>query len=233
MLVVIDLDVTHLPAPSFHRRAFCLLHKNQLTMLKKVKIKNEEIAQLSNASQYEFPKYTTQIINLVNSNAQGTRPDVVGQMSELIQDFEGQTLKEWIKWYTKQQPYAVEEATDKIYAKFLEMKKAVNVINKKMIEEWVKDLLYNKTFCGLKFQGAIIAYLAKMLNKTWRLATIREEAKGIDGFIGKTPVQIKSSTYKVKSALSEIIDVAIIYYEKKKDGISIEFNDAIFKSARR
>lgn len=58
-------------------------------MLKKIKIKNSEVEQLSNASRYDFPKYTTQIINLVNSNAQGTRPDVVGQMSERKQSKNG------------------------------------------------------------------------------------------------------------------------------------------------
>lgn len=60
-------------------------------------MKNSEVEQLSNASQFDFPKYTTQIINLVNSNAQGTRPEVVGQMSELIQEFDGNSLQEWIQ----------------------------------------------------------------------------------------------------------------------------------------
>ena len=31
-----------------------------------------------------FPKYTTQLMNLANQTAQGTRPKVVGQMSELF-----------------------------------------------------------------------------------------------------------------------------------------------------
>lgn len=35
-------------------------------MLKRIKMKNSEVEQLSNASQFDFPKYTTQIINLVN-----------------------------------------------------------------------------------------------------------------------------------------------------------------------
>ena len=61
--------------------------------MKKFKISNGEIEQLSNASKYPFPKYATQIINLLNSNAQGTRPAVVGQMSELIQEFDGKTLR--------------------------------------------------------------------------------------------------------------------------------------------
>lgn len=33
-------------------------------MLKKIKLKNSEIEQLSNAFHFDFPKYTTQIINL-------------------------------------------------------------------------------------------------------------------------------------------------------------------------
>ena len=196
-------------------------------MVKK-KIRNSHVEELSNASNYSFPKYSTQIINLVNSNAQGTRANVVGQMSELIQEFEGKTLSEWIEWYNKKQPTAVNDATDKIYAKFLEMKDAVLAIDKNTIEEWVKDLIYTKTFCGLKFQSAIIAYIANELNKEWRLANVEEEAKGIDGFIGNKPLQIKSSTYKTKSNLSEVIDVPIVYYEKKKDGINIEYNPSDF-----
>lgn len=45
-------------------------------------IKNKEVASLSNATSYNFPKYTTMIVNLVNGIAQATRPKVVGQMSE-------------------------------------------------------------------------------------------------------------------------------------------------------
>ena len=42
-----------------------IVQKNT-TMLKKIKMKNSEVEQLSNASQYAFPKYATQIINLLN-----------------------------------------------------------------------------------------------------------------------------------------------------------------------
>ena len=161
----------------------------------KKKIYNAEIESLSNAPTYKFPKYTTQIVNLVNSNAQGTRPCVVGQMSELIQEFNGKTLKDWIEWYTAKQPNAICAATDKIYAKFLEMREAVNAIDKTLIEQWVKDLVYTKTYCGLKFQSAIIAFIANELGKKWELANVEEEAKGIDGYIGGKPLQIKSITY--------------------------------------
>lgn len=197
-------------------------------MLKKTKMKNSEVEQLSNASQYAFPKYATQIINLLNSNAQGTRPVVVGQMSELIQEFDGKSLEEWIVWYNERQPDAVHNATEKIYGMYQLMREAFNSITKEMVEAWVKDLVYNKTYCGLKFQSAIIAFLANKVGKSWRLANIEEEAKGIDGFIGETPIQIKSSTYKIEGRLSETIEVPIVYYDKKKDGINIEYDPEIF-----
>lgn len=84
-----------------------LFLQKQLIFLMQVKIKNEQIASLSNAPTYSFPKYATQIINLANSDAQGTRPKVVGQMSELIKEFKGSSLSEWVEWYNSKQPDAM------------------------------------------------------------------------------------------------------------------------------
>ena len=192
--------------------------------MKKFKISNDEVAELSNAPQYKFPKYATQVINLVNSNAGGTRPKVVGQMSELVKEFDGRSIDEWIEWYTERYPDAVNNATEKIWSMYETMKEAFNTITREMVENWVKDLVYGKTYCGLKFQTAIISAIASQLNKEWREANPEEEAQGIDGFIGNKPLQIKSATYKLEARLSETIDVPIVYYDKKKDGISIEYN---------
>ncbi len=197
-------------------------------MIKK-KIKNEEVATLSNATIYNFPKYTTMIVNLVNGTAQATRPKVVGQMSDLIQEFDGKTLDEWIEWYSAKMPNAVSDATAKISALMVEIKKAMELIDDELIENWVKDLVYTKTFCGLKVQQAIISYIAKLYDKEWRLADKSEEAKGIDGFVGDIPIQIKAETYKQKGQLNEVIDVPIVYYEKKKDGLNVEFDPLDFE----
>ena len=43
-----------------------------------IKIKNEELIQELIGETKDFPKYTTQLMNLANQNAQGTRPRVVG-----------------------------------------------------------------------------------------------------------------------------------------------------------
>lgn len=165
----------------------------------------------------------------MNSNAGGTRPKVVGQMSELVKEFDGKSIGEWIAWYTERYPNAINDATEKVWIMYESMKGAFNAITKDMVENWVKDLIYGKTYCGMKFQTAIISAISNQLNKDWREANPDEEAKGIDGFISGKPLQIKASTYKLEAHLSEVIDVPIVYYDKKKDGISVEYNPIDFQ----
>lgn len=68
-------------------------------------IKNNELTALNGAKTTKFPKYTSQLINWANQNAQGTRSAVVGQMSELFPEFMASdseiTIAKWYSWYTK------------------------------------------------------------------------------------------------------------------------------------
>lgn len=191
-------------------------------MIKQIKISNNEIKQLLGIESHEFPKYSTQIINLANQNAQGTRPAVVGQMSDLIQEFSGQSIEEWEKWYLETHPDAIEKATEKIIKMVDNFKAVFNQIDRNMIESWVKDLVIIKTFIGFKFQEAVLSKTAAIFKTTYKLSTCKDESKGIDGYIGDIPVSIKPETYKAKKGLIEIIDVKFIYYKKVKDGIKID-----------
>ena len=122
----------------------------------KIKITIEEIRKYLDIETPEFPKYVAPLINLANQYAQGTRPKVVGQMSELIQEFEGKTLREWEEWYLKIKPDAIRNATEKILLKLKELKNALNNIDRATVEQWVRDLVIVKTFAGLRFQEAIL-----------------------------------------------------------------------------
>lgn len=189
------------------------------------KIKNTElIAEISGEAK-QFPKYTTQIINLANQNSQATRPKVVGQLSELIQKCPHKEYSKWKEWYLQQQPQAIDNATNKIFLMIEELKKAINQIDKEMVKEWIKDLVIDKTFIGLKFQEAILKRIAKMKKVSYSLSNPQEESKGIDGFIGDIPVSIKPITYKTKNMLNEKIEVKFIFYEKKKDGINVDISE--------
>ncbi|OGP86093.1 MAG: restriction endonuclease [Deltaproteobacteria bacterium RBG_16_58_17] len=193
--------------------------------MKKIRIKNEEVTQLLDAEVVSFPKYATQLINLANQNAQGTRPEVVGQMSDLIQQFKGRKLREWEEWYLNRHPEAIEKAKTRILQMMENLKKVITLIDADMIEAWVRDLVIVKTFVGLKFQEAILKHIATSVNKSYRLSDPEEEARGIDGYIGETPISIKPQSYESKPMLPETIGVRIIYYEKVKDGINLYFEE--------
>lgn len=196
-------------------------------MKKQIKISNNEVKQLLGVESFEFPKYATQIMNLANQNAQGTRPKVVGQMSELIKEFSGQTVEEWEKWYLETHPNAIKKATEMITKMVDNFKTVISQIDREMIENWVKGLVIIKTFIGLKFQEAILSKTAAIFNTTYKLSTPEDESKGIDGYIGDVPVSIKPETYKSKKSLSEKIDVKFIFYKKVKDGIKIDLEELI------
>ncbi len=194
-------------------------------MRSRIKIKNSEIQELLGSEPVEFPKYSTQIINLANQNAQGTRPAVVGQMSELIQEFTGKSITEWEEWYLKRHPDAIDKATTKISEMVENFRSVIEKIDKDMVKDWVKDLVIIKTFIGLKFQEAILSKTAKLLRTSYRLSTPSEEAKGINGYVGEIPVSIKPETYKSKKSLQENIDAQFIYYSKVKDGVTIDIEE--------
>ncbi len=192
-------------------------------------IKNEVIEKINESKAFTFPKYTSQLINWANQNAQGTRPAVVGQMSELFPEFvdsgEEVTVENWRKWYTEKYPDALDKATDKIFAQVQNLQNAIKWIDKEMVMRWVEDLVINKTFNGMYVQKAILASLAERKGLTFRLATPFEESVGIDGYVGDIPYSVKPDTYKTMGRLSEVIHVKMIYYTKTKTGLKIEVED--------
>ena len=192
-------------------------------------LKNEDIEGYNESENYSFPKYTSQLINWANQNAQGTRPRVVGQMSELFPEFINSThkvtIEYWKHFYIMQHPEAFQEATDKIYAQIENLREAIKLIDRDMVEKWVEDLIINKTFNGMYVQKAILASLAHLRDTDYRLASPEEEAKGIDGYVGNIPYSVKPDTYKTMGRLSEVIDVKMIFYTKTKTGLKIEVED--------
>jgi len=192
--------------------------------MQKVKIYNSEVQELITGEAMQFPRYTTQLMNLANQNAQGTRPRVVGQMSDLIQEFSGRSIAEWDAWYKERHPDAIDDATERVYAMVEHLRDAIQHVDKAMVRKWAEDLIITKTFVGLRFQEAILKKVADLKGMTYRLASPEEESQSIDGHIGYIPVSIKPVTYKGKGGLVEEISVHFIFYEKKKDGIVITFD---------
>jgi len=193
----------------------------------KIKLTNEQIRQALEIPSPSFPKYVRQIINIANQNAQGTRPRVVGQLTDLIQEFPGKTLDEWEQWYLKRYPNAINIAKDKIISMLENVKDAMRKIDENMVYEWARDLVIVQTFVGLQFQEAILKKGAELKGAGYKMSEKTGEAQGIDGYLGDIPVSIKPDTYKLKKSLREEIPAKLIYYKKVKNGIEVDYSEVI------
>ena len=100
-----------------------------------IKIKNEELVKDLIGEVKDFPLYTTQLINLANQNAQGTRPRVVGQLTELIKECPKRTYEGWKNWYLSKYPNAITGATERINEMMDNLKEAIKSIDKSMIKK--------------------------------------------------------------------------------------------------
>jgi len=194
----------------------------------KITLSSAEVRELLDAPPPKLPTYVSPILNLANRFASGTRPKVVGQMSELIQQFDGRTLDDWAAWYQERYPDAITEAIRLIRNKLTDFKYVINNITDEMIELWVRDLVLVKTFIGLKFQEAILKKVADATGQVYTLASPEQEAGGIDGLIGGHEVSIKPSSWRDQVIQRENLQGVLIYYHKTDDGLEIEFESSDF-----
>jgi len=190
----------------------------------KIKLTVSEIINLISKDQYSFPKYASSIINLANRFAQATRPEVVGQMSELIKECPYKNFEGWKKWYIKTHPNSIENATKKIVDMLEKFKEVLEDLNEEVVKKWVEDLVLVKTFIGLMMQEPILKYFSNLLKKDYRLSTPEEESKGIDGYIDDFCISIKPETYKEKEKITGEHpggDVIIFYNKDENNNIII------------
>ena len=189
-----------------------------------LKIRNCEVFSDLNVPPLDYPKYTYFLVNKANEWGHGTRPKVVGKVTDLIKEFPGSTFDEWVEWYTDKHPDAVDKATSRIMGMLTKFRSTLDDIDEDFVRRWVTDFLLSKTFSGLRFQASILKRVAELKGTSYRLATSEEESKGIDGYIGDTAVSIKPESYKsMTTSLSESISAEMIYYKKQKKFIEVEF----------
>ena len=171
-------------------------------------------------------------MNLANQNAQGTRPEVVGQMSELVREADPASFREWKEWYEKRHPDALERATERIADHVEKLKQAIKAIDRDMIRDWVKDLVLIKTVEGLLIERAVLDYLAEVHGVGYTPATAAEESKGIDGYLGDVPVSVKPHTYESKTSVKkETLGGHLILYRKTSKYLTIWYDPGVLEPA--
>jgi hypothetical protein len=192
-------------------------------MMEKINIKNKDLYDQSSLREEGFPKYSTQIINIANQNSRGTRPENVGQLSELFKKDKFETVEDWKEWYLANYPDNVGVAKSKIKKMITKLRKVIKLIDDDMITKWVEDLIFRKTFNGLIIQESILKYLAEKHELEYTPSTNDDESKHIDGFLNDYPISVKPHTWKEKKELPfDLNELLVVYYKKNKASVTIE-----------
>lgn len=183
-----------------------------------------------------LPTYTPRIINLANMVSQRTRPPTVGRVTTLFRDSKQKNYAGWKRWYLshkmvperdgtktiKTGTKAIHDATKKNVVMLRRFRSAIDRLDEGMVRAWVNVLVLAKPPEGLLIEKFIIRELARRKHSKWRYATPKEESHNIDGYIGRTPVQVKPASYHMMaSTAAEKIEVRLIYYEKTKRNLEI------------
>ena len=183
------------------------------------------------------PKYTTYLLNPAINLSQSNRPEVVGQMSEIIDDFRTKypdgTFEDWIEFYFEEYDgeRRLEEATERAVPMVKKMKEAFDQVDKDMTHNYLRDLVLFKTYEGFDIQETILRKLRDMYDAEIERATPNDESRGIDGYVGEQAVSIKPETYP--DNLREEIDAPIVYYDENKTNKAMTVDISELKSAMK
>lgn len=197
--------------------------------------------------------YCSTLLNQINRWAGGSKPENVGQVSELIKEFrkhqpEGK-LSDWKEYHKNLKGQSItvlqgkgkkkrvqvgmagiEQGVTDIREKLDAVRESLNSLTDEDIRKWLENLTYEKTYCGLEAQDMILKQIARKLGDgySYTLGSMEDEQKGIDGYIidpkgEKHPLQIKSKSYKQTNTQEEF-SCPIVYYELTKYGIKYNFS---------
>lgn len=195
-------------------------------MSKKIRISGEEREFLIRGENETFPKYTTQFLNLANQNAQSTRERFVGNMQDIIKDFENNhpngTYDDWIEFYKNEYngDQNLEQSADRLYEMVEDMREAIEEIDREMSFRFVRELVLYKTYMGenLDVKEAILEKLSILYDKEIE----RTHDSWITAYLGEVPIVFQSEDSNAFESPGK--DVAVVYYRVNKSTNSIEID---------
>lgn len=187
-----------------------------------IKLTAKHYVNIVESTRREWPKYSTQLLNLASQNCKATSPKNVGSVKELWLAMRKNgipgTLQNWINYYnTVYGQDRLIEAGSKIHL----MLKKMNItgITLEMCIDYAMEVVYNKTHMGLGGEEMAIEAVAKFFKLSFKFSSREEESIGIDGWIGNKPVQVKPHNSAFKSHVHNHPDtdkILLITYEEKK-----------------
>jgi len=170
----------------------------------------------------EWPKYSTQLLNVAGQNCKVFDVKKVGSAKETWLEMRSQgirgTFENWCNFYnSKPFVHNIPAQAQKLYEMIQKMQ--VGGITLEMCEDYIKEVIYNKTHMGMAGEEMAVEAVGQHLGKTVRFSTAEEESQGIDGWVGEIPVQVKPNDSVFKGHVHNHPDrerVLLVTYEAKK-----------------
>lgn len=169
--------------------------KLQQTLKEMIKLTAKHYKDIAQPVRRQWPKYATQLLNIATQNSKATHAKTNGSVKEMWLKMRSKgingTLDNWTKFYQQERggEQNLIEAGQKVYAMLQKM--GIPWITEEMCIDYIKELVYNKTHMGLGGEEMAIQAVARYYGKTYRFSNAKEEAQGIDGWVGDKPVQVK------------------------------------------
>lgn len=189
-----------------------------------IKLTQRHFANVTKRNRSEFPLYTKPILNIATQNSKATQVKLVGSMKEQWTKFMatgGRSVDEWESWYMDNGGQKkIQAATDKLWEMLNKMPLDHAVFTRDLAEQYILDLVINKTHYGMSGEYHSVLAAAQYFDKPHRFSTAEEESQGIDAWIGDYPVQVKPHDSVKMAHVFNGADqdkTLVITYEAKKD----------------
>jgi len=178
----------------------------------------------------KWPTYVSGFLNFANRTSHITRVKYMGSTSVLFKEFKGSgegvtSVEDWRRFYENRVvsddgasgKEAIQQAGAKLYAQVDKIRRELNNITPSDCEDYIDDLLINKSFAGHGIEEAMLRKIAEKTNRTFTASTLEDERKGIDGFLDDEPVSVKPSTYKYSP--HDVLPPKIYFYALSENDV--------------
>lgn len=186
-----------------------------------IKLTAKNYKGIVHRSRRDWPKYSTQLMNIAAQNCKAFDKKSLGSCKELWLEMRSKgirgTFENWVNFYSQTPGYKnIPVAAQKIHTMLTKMQ--IGGIDLSMCEDYVKEVILNKTHMGMGGEEMAIEAVANFFSKDFRFSTAEEESQGIDGWIDGKPAQVKPQGSVFKGHVHNHPDkdkVLLITYEPK------------------
>jgi len=187
-----------------------------------IKLTAKNYKNVIHRQRREWPKYSTQLLNVAGQNCKAFDVKRVGSAKETWLEMRSKgirgTFENWCAFYNSK-PFAANlpAQAQKLYEMIQKMK--VGGITLEMCDDYIKEVIYNKTHMGMAGEEMAVEAAGQYYDLPVRFSTAEEEAQGIDGWIGEYPVQVKPDDSAFKGHVHNHPDrerVLLVTYVPKK-----------------